>query len=71
MKSASLKHTWRLAGVLALALPFVALTACDNDVDNAEDLGEQMDDAVDDAGDAIDDAGDDIDDAIDDDDIDG
>jgi len=47
---------------LALCLPF-AVTACDGE---AEDLGENVDEAVDDMGDAAEDAADDVEDAAED-----
>lgn len=56
----------RIAGAafLAGAAPIV-MSGCD-DGGPAEEIGEDIDDAVDDAGDAIEDAADDVEDAIDD-----
>ncbi len=39
---------------------------CDDDVDDADDVGREMEDAADDAGDAMEDAADDVGDALDD-----
>lgn len=48
--------------VLSLGL---ATTGCQDNDGPAEDLGESIDDAVDDAGDAIEDAADEVEDAAD------
>lgn len=66
MKRDTFAHIWRIAGILALSVPAVGLTACEDDIDNTEDLGEEIDDGIDDIDDGLDDLGDDIDDGIDD-----
>ena len=55
----------RLLAILGTAVVGGSLVGCDDGVDSAEDVGEQIDDAADDAGDAIEDAADDIEDAVD------
>jgi len=54
------------AAVVALSLGStgLVLAGCDDSIDSAEDVGEEVDEAVDDAGDAIDETIDDIDDEM-------
>ncbi len=51
--------------LLAIASSFLML-GCDRNEGPAEDMGESVDEAMDDAGDAMEDAGDEVEDAVDD-----
>lgn len=55
----------RIMAVVGTAALCPALGGCDDGVDSAEDVGEQIDDAADETGDAIEDAADDVEDAVD------
>ena len=59
------KDILRLAALLAMTTPVLAMTACDTNDGAVEEAGEAVDDAADDVGDAIDDAVDEVDDATD------
>lgn len=57
---------WASAGFVMLALALPGLTGCDANDGPAEEMGETLDDAADEAGDAMEDAADDMEDAADD-----